>query len=325
MNPNLKLKYIVEMDVEKAKQLVEDNDLNATVLSPSEADTVYQDPQVDGVVICTPTFSHEEYVRAALKHGKGVFCEKPIAGSLEETWACYDEARKAGKPLLCSFNRRFDPGLVQVREKVKGGDVGKVLTIHTIARDHPLPPAEYLRISGGMFHDCGCHDIDLVCWVLGEYPVSVTAEAHGNLPVSKEMNDVDEVIILMRFPSNILASIDLSRNSSYGYDQRIEVLGLEGMVRNENTQATGLEFGNKSGILKEPYLYSFPQRYRESYTNAMQHFADVLKGDVECSVTGNEALAVSIIATACEDSHRQGKKIHLDLSYLQGKELQCPK
>ena len=77
-----------------------------------------------------------------------------------------------------------------------------------------------------MYHDCGCHDIDLVCWVLGEYPESVTVEAHDELPISKEMNDVDNVMIIMKFPSNILASISLSRNSNYGYDQRIEVWAL---------------------------------------------------------------------------------------------------
>ena len=53
---------------------------------------------------------------------------------------------------------------------------------------------------------------------------------------------------------------------------------MDGLVRNENMQDTGLEVGNKAGILKDPYQYSFPERYRESYANALQHFAEVLNG-----------------------------------------------
>ena len=60
-----------------------------------------------------------------------------------------------------------------------------------------------------------------------------------------------------------------------------QVLGMDGLVRNENMQDTGLEVGNKAGILKDPYQYSFPERYRESYANALQHFAEVLAGTEE--------------------------------------------
>ena len=80
-----------------------------------------------------------------------------------------------------------------------------------------------MSVSGGIFHDCTVHDIDLICWILGEYPLSVQTLAHAHVKEIKEMDDVDTVVISMKFPSGILAAIDLSRNSSYGYDQRLEV------------------------------------------------------------------------------------------------------
>ena len=76
---------------------------------------------------------------------------------------------------------------------------------------------------GGIFHDCMVHDIDLICWVLGEYPTEVLAAAHSFIPEIKEIDDHDTVIAIMKFKSGTIGSIDLSRNAVYGYDQRLEV------------------------------------------------------------------------------------------------------
>ena len=81
-------------------------------------------------------------------------------------------------------------------------------------------------VLGGLFHDCAVHDIDLVCWYLSEYPESVYSQAHCFNKDIKAMDDVDTVAIVMKFPSGILATLNLSRNSNYGYDQRSEVRSL---------------------------------------------------------------------------------------------------
>jgi len=74
-----------------------------------------------------------------------------------------------------------------------------------------------------MFHDCAVHDIDMCCWMVGEFPVEVYAMAEAHIDDIRKLNDVDTVLISMRFPSGILATIDLSRFAAYGYDQRLEV------------------------------------------------------------------------------------------------------
>ena len=76
---------------------------------------------------------------------------------------------------------------------------------------------------GGVFHDTAVHDIDCICWMLGEYPETVSAYAHANLEDIKEIGDYDTVVIMMKFPSGTIATIDLSRHAVYGYDQRVEV------------------------------------------------------------------------------------------------------
>jgi len=77
---------------------------------------------------------------------------------------------------------------------------------------------------GGIFHDCAVHDIDMVCWIVGNYPTSVYTIAHANVDAIKAVNDVDTVIISFKFEDGTLATIDLSRFAAYGYDQRVEVL-----------------------------------------------------------------------------------------------------
>ena len=73
--------------------------------------------------------------------------------------------------------------------------------VKTTSRDSPLPSLNYLKISGGIFHDCAVHDIDLVTWTLGEYPTEVYSAANAHIPEIKAIDDFDNVTITMKFPS----------------------------------------------------------------------------------------------------------------------------
>ena len=76
-----------------------------------------------------------------------------------------------------------------------------------------------------MYHDCAIHDIDIICWIVGEEPIGVMAMGSTFDSEIKTLGDVDTIAIILKFPSGVLGSIDLSRHSSYGYDQRLEVSG----------------------------------------------------------------------------------------------------
>jgi len=77
--------------------------------------------------------------------------------------------------------------------------------------------------AGGIFHDCAIHDIDMVCWLVGDTPASVYTAAHAHADDIRSVGDVDTVVITMKFRTGALATIDLSRYAAYGYDQRLEV------------------------------------------------------------------------------------------------------
>jgi len=267
------------------------------------------------VIVCAPTFEHEAIVKEALQNGKAVFCEKPISQEDGGIKLCYEAAKKAGKPLFCSFNRRFDPSYSELRRRSQVGEIGTVHVVKTCSRDSPLPSIDYLRISGGMFHDCAVHDIDAVCSVLGERPSVVFSLAHSHIAHIAAINDVDTVVITMKFPSGALATIDLSRHAHYGYDQRVEVFGEKGMLVSENRRPTELTSLTSGGTSLDVIYHSFPQRYADSYVNAMEHFLNVLQGKEDLQVTMEDALSVSMIATAAEESHRTGKPIELKYDF----------
>jgi myo-inositol 2-dehydrogenase/D-chiro-inositol 1-dehydrogenase len=136
----------------------------------------------------------------------------------------------------------------------------------------------FMSFIDGIFHDCAVHDIDLICWMLGEYPSKVYASATAHMKQIKEIDDHDTVAINMTFPSGAMAMIDLSRFACYGYDQRLEVFGPGGMLKAGNQMSLGVE-GYKSGSVQEsPIWYSFPSRYDEAYKRELDHFLNVLQG-----------------------------------------------
>ena len=181
-NPRVKVLYIVEADKSKWEPVKMKWSLEVTkFIHPDTAEEVYNDKSVDACFITTPTFTHEEFIVKSLEAGKAVFSEKPIAEKPSGTARCYKKADEVGKPLFCAFNRRFDPSFNTIRNRVQAGEVGHIKMIKTTSRDSPLPSLDYLKISGGIFHDCAVHDIDLVTWILGEYPVKVRTKVNDNI------------------------------------------------------------------------------------------------------------------------------------------------
>jgi len=306
-NPRLELKYFVDVDEQIANSYAAKAP-NCKALS--KLDEALADKSVVGVVICSPTATHRDLIIASVRAGKAVMCEKPISLKLSEVDECYIEAKKNNVPLLCGYQRRSDPSFVKLKETIEHGKLGKVQIVKTISRDHPVPPVKFLKISGGIFHDCGSHDIDVVRWLTGEDPIEVSAIASSFNPDIKALNDFDTVLINLKLPSGILASIDLSRNGPYGYDQRIEVLGEKGMIQAMNKQPTSVIVSLDDGVHTDPYLHSFPERYEQTYNIELDHFADVMLQGVPVRIGHDDVRKVSIIADAAEHSARTGQIVH---------------
>jgi len=295
---------VVDVDLKSAERAAAQS-LHAKAVT--SIDEVLADHHVKGIVICTPTAQHKEIILGAIKAGKAIMCEKPISLVVKEIDECYHEAKKHGVALLCGYQRRSDPSFVQLQKTCRDGGIGTLQIVKTISRDNPVPTLAYLKISGGIFHDCGSHDIDVCRWILQEDPTEVFAAATVFNPAIKEIDDFDTILITLKFPSGAIANIDLSRKAAYGYDQRIEVLGDKGMVQAQNRQPTTVLHSTENGVNSDPFCYSFPQRYEHAYALELDHFVDVIEKKAEPRLSHDDARKVAIIADAAEESARSGK------------------
>ncbi|MDT8299370.1 MAG: inositol 2-dehydrogenase, partial [Spirochaetaceae bacterium] len=200
-------------------------------LASSQVEDIFDNPDIDAVVICSSTDTHADFIQAAAKAGKHIFCEKPIdldLAKIDETLAVVEEC---GVKLQIGFNRRFDPNFSRVRQGIEAGEIGDLHFLRVASRDPSPPPVEYVKRSGGLFRDMTIHDFDMVRFISGSEVEEVYAS--GAVLVDPEIGktgDIDTAVINLKFKNGALGIIDNSRKAVYGYDQRIEAFGSEGML-----------------------------------------------------------------------------------------------
>jgi len=304
-NPKFKIVAVVDVVEYLRKQLADRvGAANFVELKDALAD---QSLHSNAVVLCTPTGFHAEHINLSLNAGKAVFCKKPISNDVKVVDQVYNLAKEKNLPFLCGFQRRHDASFCKIKDHLSSGSVGNVVKVKTISRDHPFPNYAFLRTSGGLVFDCCSHDVDVQCWLTGEVPNEVYAMGTVIDKEVKAMNDFDTLEVLFRFPSGIVGSIDISRHSTCGYDQRIEVLGTKAVVFAENPKESTVILANSSGFTCDPSCYSFPTRYKQAYTSETDHFADLVNGTVKTpKLTHHDVRVNCIILHAIAESAQKG-------------------
>ncbi|XP_046572036.1 uncharacterized oxidoreductase YrbE-like [Haliotis rubra] len=293
----------------RVQQVLESLRLQTTNIADiADIDTVLGDKEVTSVVICTPASTHESLIQAALKAGKHVFCEKPIGLSSDSVTSSYRLAAEKGLTLYCGFQRRKDADFSQVCTKIRQGVIGTLRLIKVTSRDGPSHnTADFLKHSGGLFLDSCVHDLDVVCWLAGERPLTLVAYGHAHEEMFAECQDVDMTSIMVKFPSGTIATIDNSRiGAEYGYDQRLEVLGSSGMLKIENPRTSNVQQWGDVGTVLAPMIHDGVQRYLAAYRKEMGHFIDIVKGERECDMTAESVITVSQMVELCQESLHAG-------------------
>lgn len=269
-------------------------------------------PEVNAVLVCTPTTTHYDLVEKAAAAGKAIFCEKPLDLSLERTAALVNRVEETGVPLMLGFNRRFDPDFMQARQSVAAGRVGDVHIVKITSRDPGLPPIDYIRNSGGLFMDMAIHDFDMARYISGKKVVEVYAKGlvlHDSAVA--DAGDLDTALTTLIFEDGTCAVIDNSRKAAYGYDQRLEIFGSNGMIQVENNQHHRNIISDASGIHHALPLDFFMDRYEKSYLKEIELFIDALLHNKEMPVSGSDALQATLIATAAKLSVEKGRPVKL--------------
>lgn len=258
---------------------------------------------IDAVVICTPTDTHADLIERFVKAGKAVFCEKPIDLSLARVKQCLEVVRAHKGTLMVGFNRRFDPHFAAVRGQIDAGAVGEVEMVVITSRDPGAPPVDYIKRSGGIFRDMTIHDFDMARFLLGEEVTEVAASAAVLVdPAIGVAGDFDSVQVLLKTASGKQAMISNSRRATYGYDQRIEAHGSEGMVSAENQRPVSIEVANAKGYTRPPLHDFFMTRYTEAYAAEIAAFIAACAGKGAATPSGEDGLIALALADAAVKS-----------------------
>jgi len=284
----------------------------ATGAAVAAIDAIVASPDIDAIVICTPTDMHADQIEAAAKAGKAVFCEKPVDLSSERIRACLATVRTAGTPLMIGFNRRFDPNFAALKRRLDAGEAGATEIVTVISRDPGPPPVDYVKRSGGLFRDMMIHDLDMARFLLGEEPVEVHAVGSSLVdPAIGAAGDVDTAAVMLKTASGKIAQISNSRRATYGYDQRIEVHGSKGLLRAGNVHETTVEIATAAGFRADPVQNFFLERYAAAYRAELDAFIGAVVGGTAPSPSGEDGLRAQVLADAATESARKGTSVRV--------------
>lgn len=276
------------------------------------ADELIHHPAIDAILVCTPTDLHADYVVRAAKAGKAVFCEKPIDLSLERVRKTLAQVEQAGTPLMLAFNQRFDPHFQEIRKGIEEDKIGRLRSIHITSRDPSPPPISYIQQSGGLFMDMSIHDLDMARYLLNDEIVEVYAKGFNIIdPEIGAVGDIDTGYILLTSKNQVTVFIENSRQSSYGYDQRLEVFGSKGMMMAENPLKTNHVFLDSGGMHRPRNQDFFIDRYAESYKAEMHAFVEALNQKKPMPITGEDGLQATLLALAAEKSMKENRPVRL--------------
>jgi myo-inositol 2-dehydrogenase/D-chiro-inositol 1-dehydrogenase len=275
----------------------------------TEVAAVWDDPDVQAVVIAAPARFHAGLIVAAARAGKGVFCEKPGALTRDDLDRAIEATRAAGVVFQVGFNRRFAPDWAAARALLDDGTLGTPRLLRSLTRDPGgFDPAR--TAPDTIFNETLIHDFDTLRFLNpGAAVTEVFAAADALVePAWRERGLLDTAVVTVRFDNGALGIAEACFEASYGYDVRGEVLGSGGMASLGDGRRTGLTFSGPHGR-SAATVRSDQEAFGGAYTAELVAFADAVTTGGPAPVTGEDARAALEIALAAAESVRTGEAV----------------
>lgn len=268
-------------------------------------------PDVDAVVIAASTGAHAALIEDAARHGKPVFCEKPLAMTLADCDHIARVLARTGVPFQLGFMRRFDPGYAAAKAQIEAGAIGEVRAYNGISRDPGSPPAEFIRTSGGMYVDMLIHEFDLACWLTGAGATRLFARGrdivHGFFA---PLGDADHAYVIMDLEGGGIANLEGSRCAFYGYDIRAEIIGTRGTIQVGYHRQTPLTLLTRAGAAHD-IVPGFAERFGDAFDRELQAFVDSVRRGVQPAVGVADGRRAQALALAAQRSHDLGRPVEI--------------
>jgi len=284
---------------------------------------------IDAVSVCTPHYVHAESVIYAAEAGKHILVEKPMSTFLVDADNMIEAAKKAGVKLMVGFVSRFIPAFKELKQYIDDGAIGKVNMIRS-TRWGALPWSEWYfdpKKGGGILTDRFCYGADYARWLSGSEVEEIIV--YGGALVHKDKFDkygkdfIDNAKIMMRMKNGVLVSAEESYSCGFGYWERLEVTGEEGLLvadpfkhdlvtlwsKKNSDQNTNIF--NGLPYIKGwnwPDMSNWPMKDKEwgAFAYETKCFVDCILNDEEPLVNGVDGRAAVEIVNAAVESHRKG-------------------
>ena len=297
---------LADLDAERARAL-------AAAVGAEAADIEEAIAGADALVIAASSNAHPELIRAGIGRQIPVFCEKPLATTLEETIRLVDEIEASGIRFQLGFQRRFDAGYVEGRRRRLAGDLGTLYLVRMVASDHAPPPEAYIPTSGKVFRDSSIHDFDAIRWMTGSEVESVYADGDASgFQMLARHDDVGTVAVVLRMRNGILGVLGGGRHNPRGYDIRMELVGSLDSVAMGLTDRTPLVPLDQGAMSMRAGWDSFLDRFDQAYRDELRAFVQVARGEADSACTARDGLEAMRIAEAASQSLTEGRRINLD-------------
>jgi len=314
-----KLVALVSGHPDKAKRIADAEGLPADAIYNYENfDRIAKDPRIQIVYIVLPNSMHAEYTIRALKAGKHVLCEKPMATSLEECQAMIDAAKKADRKLMIAYRCHYEPRNLAAMRAVRSGKLGKPrLFVTDMGRQADMSdPSDVWRVDkklagSGALGDMGIYGISAARYMLNEEPVEVRAWANTD-PNDPRFKSVDDLIAWQfRFPSGAICNG--STSFDYNPTMSFELWGEKARLRADPGAFYG---GNRFEIVDGGNFTPMDVPEVHQFAREMDWMADVVRGKAPMVSPGEEGMQdMRLILAILESAAKGGAPVKTDWGY----------
>lgn len=282
----------------------------------TDVDEALSKEDFDAVVIGAPTFTHKEYAVKCAEAKKHVFCEKPMAVTVDEAKSMIEASEQNGVKLQIAFMRRFDTLFQNAKNIIDSGELGEPIIIKSLARGPGLPAPWYYDVSrsNGLLAEMLSHDFDSTRWFSGSEYKRVFAEAvNRKTPdIKKQYPDFyDNVVCTVRMKNEVIGSFDSTCPADYGFDIRGEVVLTKGLIVLGEIKGEAILSCDVDGVIRENAFKSWRNRFRDAYIKEISSFIDAVLNDRDPLVTGQDGLAAVEVVVAANRSVKTGLPVEL--------------
>jgi len=281
-----------------------------------EIDDALSNDNFDAVIIGAPTFTHHVFAVKSAKAGKHVFCEKPMAVTVEEADEMIRTAEENNVKLQIAFMRRFDSLFLHAKEIIDSGRFGEPIVIKSVARGPGLPASWYYDVSrsNGLLAEICSHDFDSTRWFAKSEFRRIYAEAvNRKTPdIQKEYPDFyDSVTCTFKMQNDVIGTIDSTCPVDYGFDVRGEIVLSKGLIMIGELKGEAFLTCDVNGELRGNAFRSWRNRFRDAYLAEIKSFIDAVVNDSTPLVTGHDGRAAVSAVLAGNKSIKTGMPVEL--------------